>query len=148
MYLLDTNHCSGAILKNPIILNHLKSIEREAVSTCVIVQGELIDMAERSQRSQSNLELVQNFLQGIYIYDVDRETANMYGQIKAAIFKQFAPKEKSKRRKTKMFNLGFDENDLWITAIALQHELTIISSDSDFSRIQTVVSTLKIESWI
>ena len=148
MYLLDTNHCSGAILRNPTILNHLKSIEQEVVGTCVIVQGELIDMAERSQRSQNNLELVQNFLQGIYIYDVDRETANVYGWIKAAIFKQFAPKEKSKRRKTKMFNLGFDENDLWITAIALQHELIIISSDSDFSRIQTVVSALKIESWM
>ena len=32
-------------------------------------------MAERSQRNKSNLALVQNFLQGIYIYPIDRTTA-------------------------------------------------------------------------
>ena len=68
--------------------------------------------------------------------------------LKASIFKQFAPKEKTKRRKTEIINLGFDENDLWITAIALQHQLTIVSSDSDFSRIKQIVTTISIESWV
>ena len=58
-------------------------------------------MAERSQHSRENLILVQNFLKGIEIYNINVTTANLYGQIKASIFKQFAPKEKSKRRKTK-----------------------------------------------
>ncbi|MCC5644109.1 hypothetical protein LC607_14355 [Nostoc sp. CHAB 5824] len=48
------------------------------------------------------------------------------------MFNQFAPKEKSKRRKTKITDLGFGENDLWIAAIALQQNLTIVSADSDF----------------
>lgn len=148
MYLLDTNHCSRAILGDVKVLNQLEKIENSLVATSVISQGELIDMAGRSQRSRKNLILVQNFLQGIKIYNVNITTANLYGQIKASIFKQFAPKEKSKRRKTKIINLGFDENDLWITAIALQHQLTIVSLDSDFSRIQQVVKTISVESWI
>jgi tRNA(fMet)-specific endonuclease VapC len=68
MYLLDTNHCSRAILGDAKILDHLQTIEQDLIFTCAIVQGELVDMAERSQRSTANLILVQNFLQGIYIY--------------------------------------------------------------------------------
>ena len=146
--MLDTNHCSRAILGDEKILNRLKVINDDLVCTCVIVRGELVDMAERSRRSQDNLIIVQSFFQGIYIYDVDATTANLYGNLKASIFKQFAPKEKSKRRKTKVVHLGFDENDLWIAAIALQHQLTIVSSDSDFLRIQQVFKNISVESLI
>lgn len=148
MYLLDTNHCSRAILKDAQVLNKLREIENDIVATCVITQGELIDMAERSQRNKSNLALVNKFLKGIQIYPIDEETAIKYGEIKASIFKQFAPKEKSKRRKTKMINLGFGENDLWIAAIALQHNLIVVSSDSDFQRIKEVDAALTVESWV
>jgi tRNA(fMet)-specific endonuclease VapC len=147
MYLLDTNHCSGAILGDSNIINRLATLDNTLVATCVIVQGELIDMAERSRARENNLALVQRFLQGIYIYNVDETTATLYGQLKASLFNQFAPKEKSKRRKTKMTHLGFDENDLWIIALALQQNLTIVSADSDFQRIRTV-KALSVESWL
>lgn len=147
MYLLDTNHCSLAILGNTEVLNRLAEIGGSIIATCAIVQGELVDMAERSQRQESNLTLVRNFLRGIYIYNIDQETANVYGQLKAAVFNQFAPKEKNKRRKAKITDLGFGENDLWIAAIALQHNLTLVSADSDFKRIQEV-KTLSVESWL
>lgn len=147
MYLLDTNHCSFAILGNSNVLSRLAAIENSLVSTCVIVQGELVDMAERSQRQEENLALIHRFLMGIYIHSIDEFTATIYGQLKAALFNQFAPKEKNKRRKTKITDLGFGENDLWIAAIALQHNLTIVSADSDFQRIQQV-KTLTVESWL
>jgi tRNA(fMet)-specific endonuclease VapC len=147
MYLLDTNHCSQAILGNTNVLRRLEYIENSVITTCAIVQGELIDMAERSQRKESNLVLINRFLIGIYIHNVDGFTATIYGQLKAALFNQFAPKVKSLRRKTKITDLGFDENDLWIAAVALQHGLTVVSADSDFQRIQQV-RTLTIESWL
>ncbi len=75
-------------------------------------------MAVRSQRQESNLVLIINFLKGIHIYNIEKETANIYGQLKADLFNQFAPREKSKRRKTKITDLGFGENDLWIAALA------------------------------
>ncbi|MEO0969853.1 MAG: PIN domain-containing protein [Cyanobacteria bacterium J06639_18] len=147
MYLLDTNHCSLAILGNVNILKQLARLESSLISTCVIVQGELVDMAERSQRKEANLALIHRFLEGIYIYRIDELTATIYGEVKAALFDQFAPKQKSKRRKIKITDLGFDENDIWITAVALQNNLTVVSRDSDFSRIQQV-KTLSVESWI
>ncbi|MBW4595407.1 MAG: type II toxin-antitoxin system VapC family toxin [Brasilonema angustatum HA4187-MV1] len=147
MYLLDTNHCSRAIQTDENILRRLAEAENALVTTCVVVQGELIDMAERSQRSSSNLALVRRFLQGLYVYRIDEVTAETYGKLKAALFNQFGPREKSKRRKTKITDLGFDENDLWIAAIAVQHNLTVVSADSDFNRIQQV-RALSVESWL
>jgi tRNA(fMet)-specific endonuclease VapC len=147
MYLLDTNHCSRAILNNPSILNRLSQLADASITTCVIVQGELVDMAERSQQRASNFALIQRFLQGLYIYEIDEAVATTYGHLKASLFNQFAPKEKSKRRKTKIQDLGFDDNDLWIAATAIHHNLTIVSSDSDFQRIQPI-APLSLEFWL
>lgn len=147
MYLLDTNHCSAAILGNTNVLSRIAQLESSLITTCVIVQGELVDMAERSQRKESNLAFVDRFIQGIYIYNINESTATIYGQLKAALFNEFAPKEKSKRRKTTITNLGFGENDIWIAAVAIQNNLTLVSADSDFVRIKQV-KNLTIESWI
>ena len=147
MYLLDTNHCSAIILGEPNVIKRVQEVGEDNIFTCVIVQGELTFMMEKSQRREANLAQLAQFLEDIRIYRITEETATIYGQIKAALINQFAPKEKSKRRKAKVTDLGFDENDIWITAIALQNNLTIVSRDSDFLRIQQVKS-LSIESWI
>ena len=61
MYLLDTNHCSLAMNYQPDILAQLSAIDPAEVSTCVIVQAELIYMAENSQQRQSNFNRVIEF---------------------------------------------------------------------------------------
>ncbi|EKD10138.1 type II toxin-antitoxin system VapC family toxin [Limnospira platensis] len=146
MYLLDTNHCSYLIKKEATVWEKALAIGTENLATCVIVQGELIFMAEKSAQKTQNLANVNDFLQYLRIYLTDETTAVIYGQIKAALFDQFAPKEKSQRRKTKIRDIGFDDNDLWIASIAWQHNLILVSADSDFQRIQTV-RDLTVESW-
>ena len=147
MYLLDTNHCSRIIQGVPNIINRILAVGEDKLATCVVVQGEPIYMVEKSKQRQANLERVTEFLQDIRIYSVDPASAILYGQIKATLFKQFAPKEASKRRKADIRNLGFDDNDLWIAAIALRHDFTIVSADSDFQRIRQVIP-LSLESWL
>lgn len=147
MYLLDTNYCSQTIIGDPTALRALSQHQNSGVSTCAIVEGELIDMAARSQRRAENLALIQRFLQGIYIHPIDDRVAETYGQLKASLFHQFAPKEKSKRRGTTLQNLGFSDNDLWIAATAISHNLTLVSSDRDFQRIQQV-TPLALENWL
>ncbi len=146
MYLLDTNHCSAIILGEPNVIRRVTEVGLN-ITTCVIVQGELTYMMENSAQKETNLARLAEFIQDIGMYRVSEDTATIYGQLKAALMRQFAPKEKSKRRKTKITDLGFGENDLWIAAIALQHNLTIVSADSDFQRIQQV-RALSIESWL
>ncbi len=146
MYLLDTNHCSLAIQNEPNILSRLAEIGQSQIATCVIVEAELIYMAENSQKRNSNLNRINEFLKDIYIYKIDSITAGIYGKFHAELMQRFGPKERSKRRRTRVIDLGFSQHDLWIASIAIQHGLTIVSTDRDFKRIQEVGS-FEIETW-
>jgi len=104
-------------------------------------------MAENSQKRESNLNLVREFLNNIFIYEIDSVTAEIYAAFQADLMRQFAPKQKSKRRKTKLIDIGVSQHDLWIASIAIQHNLILVSADSDFQRIKTV-RDLSVETWI
>ncbi|MCC5657292.1 type II toxin-antitoxin system VapC family toxin [Nostoc sp. XA010] len=108
------NHCSGIILGEPNVICRVNEVGENNIATCVIVQDELTFMMEKSQRKQNNMARLTEFLKDIRIYHITEETATIYGQMKAALFNQFAPKDKNKLRKTKIVDLGFDENDIWM----------------------------------
>ena len=147
MYLLDTNHCSGIIFGNLGILRRVAQVGESLIATSIITHGELIFMAQKSEQKTTNLVRVKEFLEDINLYFVDEKAADIYGEFKAEIISHFGPKEKNKRRKTKIEHLGISDNDLWIAAIAIRHNLTIVSRDSDFERMGQV-KALSVESWL
>jgi tRNA(fMet)-specific endonuclease VapC len=146
VYVLDTNHCTAFIDADPAVLARSHAVGAENLNTSTICRGELIYMAEFSDRPAENLSRVLAFLDRLNVYSVDDDTADAYGRVKSAIFRHFGPKEKAKRRRTTLQQLGFDENDLWIAATALRHDLTVVSTDADFARIQKALP-LKVERW-
>ena len=147
MYLLDTNHCSYLINNNPQVVATAQSHAQDPFGISIISYGELLYMTEKSERREMNLQVVQAFLTEIDIYLISKEIAEIYSQLKNRVFHQFAPKEKNKRRSTRIQDLGFDDNDLWIAATAIYHNITLVSADSDFTRIEQVYS-FSVESWI
>ncbi len=104
-------------------------------------------MAHNSDRVEENLALICAFLAGISVHRIDRETADIYGRIKAAALARFGPKERAQRRHFSLQSLGFTDNDLWIAAIASRHDLIVVSDDSDFARIAEVTEP-RYESWL
>lgn len=146
MDLLDTNHCSLILEGDPQVRERLLQKGSVLVATSVIVRGELRFMAAHSARKTENLARVEAFLQRIHLFPIDEATADLYGDLKAAIYARFGPKERSKRRRTRIEHLGVHENDLWIAATAIQHGLTVISADQDFERISEVMH-FPLERW-
>ncbi len=145
-YLLDTNHCARLIGGYPGVIRSLAQHRDEPILTCVIVQGELVFMARNSEWIEDNLDRVNSFLEGIEVLPVDPETAVHYGDLKTALIGHFGPRARVKRRKIETRQLGFEENDLWIAAVALRHGLTVVTTDRDFTRIAEVVD-VSVERW-
>jgi tRNA(fMet)-specific endonuclease VapC len=147
LYLLDTNHCSRIIFGDTTILPHVTEVGESQLATSIIVAGELIFMAQNSEQRATNVARVDFFLQDINLYFIDEETANIYGEFKAEIIARFGPRERSRRRRTRIEELGIHDNDLWIAATALRHNLVVVSSDSDFERMRQV-RTFPWENWL
>lgn len=147
MYLLDTNHCSLIIQGDPPVLQAILNRRNQGVALSVIVRGELLFMAENSDRKTENLDQIQSFIRLFDLYPINAEISQTYAQLKANLLRTFGSKDKAKRRATRIQSLGLDDNDLWIAATALQYDLTLVTADSDFTRIQQTC-TLKRESWL
>ena len=78
MYLLDTNHCSRLIFGEQNIRQKVEQIGESFIATNLIVAGELIFMAQKSEYKQENLIKVNSFLTDINIYGIDEETTHIY----------------------------------------------------------------------
>ncbi len=94
-----------------------------------------------------NLQRVWPFIHGIHLYPIDITTTETYGKLKAQLVRHFGPKDRASRTKVRLEQLGIGENDLWIAAIALRHNLTVVSSDSDFTRMRKAFP-LMVENWL
>ena len=147
MYLLDTNHCFRLIARDPRIVERVESLWSARIVTAVTVVGELRYGASISDRKQENTTAVSTFLDGIAHLPITTAVAEHYGALKAAILKRFGPRDRTRRRQFNPSKLGFHDNDLWIASCALDAQLTLVSSDGDFTRIAEV-SPLSVESWI
>jgi len=147
MYLLDTNHCSRIIFGETNLIQQLEVHSEAGVATSVIVRGELLYMAAKSQQTAANIQQVNDFLSKIDLYPINLSISDIYGDLKGKLINTFGPKEKAERRKFNIQTLGFGDNDLRIAATAIHYNLTIVSTDNDFRRIQQVYP-FALESWV
>ncbi len=75
-YLLDTNHCSFLLKGHPSLIRKMDDLGDAPAATCVIVQGELVFMAHKSDHPSANAQRVSQFLRGIEVLPLDRDTAD------------------------------------------------------------------------
>ncbi|MFP4222390.1 MAG: type II toxin-antitoxin system VapC family toxin [Phormidium sp.] len=125
-YLLDTNIAIALLNGDPAITQQIKNIPTVRLSVTIV--GELLYGAEKSQRTDSNRQRIQPLLDCLETIRPDLETANRYAIIKNQLRIKGRP---------------IPENDLWIAAIAVQHNLILATRDSDFEAIEG----LQLEKW-
>ena len=117
--LLDTNIVIALFADEASIKEQLAKTEEVFIPNVVI--GELFYGAHKSTRSKENLARIEDLASSSVILGCDTETARIYGEVKNALRIKGHP---------------IPENDIWIAAIAVQHNLTLISRDAHFSEIE------------
>jgi tRNA(fMet)-specific endonuclease VapC len=93
-----------------------------------IALGELYYGAQRSGRAAANLARIDQFAARSTVLECDTSTARQYGEIRNLLRLKGKP---------------IPENDIWIAAIAQQHQLTLVTRDDHF----TAVDRLLLERW-
>jgi tRNA(fMet)-specific endonuclease VapC len=112
MYLLDTNYCSRIITGDPQAIQAMLSHRRQGIAISVIVEGELRFMAEHSELKPENRARVQSLIERLDLCPINSKISNTYALVKASLFSTFGPKDRAERRKIRIQQLGFDDNDL------------------------------------
>ena len=139
---------------------HLHAIGDAKVIICAITVGE----AEFGLRIVSGMddgkrEAVRRTLTAFSeVFSIDRATAILFGEVRAALFDKHAPLvSRNARRKIKWVedlvdrtsakSLGVQENDVWLAAVALQYNLVLVSDDR-MTRIKEAWPKLHFVNWL
>jgi len=125
-YLLDTNIVIALFDKDKNVVDNIQKAENVHVPSIVI--GELYYGAYNSTKIKENIEKINQFQNDASILDCDAYTGNHYGQIKKELKEKGNP---------------IPENDIWIAALAKQHDLELVSRDKHFEKIDN----LKVTKW-
>jgi tRNA(fMet)-specific endonuclease VapC len=116
-FLLDTNTISAALLYRREVLDLL--IPAQSLYVPAVVLGELYHGAYKSARRDVNLAVCRSIARNNAILSCDAHTADVYGRIVADL-------ESRGQR--------IPANDIWIAALAIQHNLTLLTRDAHFDR--------------
>jgi tRNA(fMet)-specific endonuclease VapC len=125
-YLLDTNIVIALTVRDRAVLEKLEADVKVFLPS--IVLGELFFGAYRSGRVEENLDRVADLAANSTVLVCDGATARHYGRIKNQLREAGRP---------------IPENDIWICALALQHDLSIASRDAHFGEVEGV----HVETW-
>jgi tRNA(fMet)-specific endonuclease VapC len=116
--LIDTNCYSEIDEGDPETINRVQSATEVWVP--LIVLGELYAGFELGSQKEQNEKQLESFLSrpSVGVLLPDHETAHRYGQVFQSLRRQGTP---------------IPTNDVWIAALALQHDLVLDSADKHFT---------------
>lgn len=122
-YLLDTNIVIGLFANDAQVIQRLGTVSRVAIPA--IVMGELYYGAYKSSHSKANIAKIDSFALKNAIVACDIETSRHYGRIKDHLRAKGKP---------------IPENDIWIAALAKQHNMILVSRDQHFESIKEIIA--------
>ena len=125
-YLLDTN-VAVAVLNGKLDLAPRRGPGVELYLNAIVV-GELCFGAEKSGRVEANLAAIDQLLEHCPVIACGETTGRHYARL---------------RNHLRLHGRPIPENDLWIAATALEHDLVLVSSDEHFEAIEG----LPVETW-
>lgn len=130
-YMLDTNICIYALSeRSPSISNRVRDLAVGEAVVSVIVQGELVHGAQKSDRKDAALLRLNALLHIVPAVALTADAADAYGEIRAELEKLGTP---------------IGNNGLWIAAHARAAGLILVTNNErEFKRVRG----LKVQNWV
>ncbi len=126
-YLLDTNIIVPFLNGDQEIIKNFKKLA--VVQIPFVVLGELYFGAYKSSNTEQNVSTIKEFVSThCEIFYPRGDTLEVYGRIKQILSKKGKP---------------IPENDIWIAALAVEYDTTLVTRDKHFNNI----SDIKLEVW-
>ena len=124
-YLLDTNIVIALFAEDLSVQKHIARAREIFIPSIVI--GELFFGAFKSLRPKENATRIENFAAVNSVLVCGIGTSREYGRIKHLLLKKGKP---------------VPENDIWIAALAIEHDLSLVTRDEHFKNIDELKRTL------
>lgn len=125
-FILDTSAVIELFRGNPVVSNRLETEMVLKISS--IVLGELYFGIYRSSNPTKHENQLKRFIKNCEVLPIDLDTSKIYAEIKAKLLQKGKP---------------IPENDIWIAAIAMQFNFSLVTFDKHFLEIDD----LKVETW-
>jgi tRNA(fMet)-specific endonuclease VapC len=116
---LDTNIVIALFAKEAAVLEFLEKTDEVFIPSTVL--GELYFGARKSARADENIGRIDEFVTESVVLDCNTNTARQYGSIKHQLRTEGKP---------------IPENDIWIAALTMQYQLTLITRDKHFQEVE------------
>lgn len=116
---LDTNIAIAVLNGEMRVAEKLQNAGRIFLPLPVV--GELFFGALNSQRAEANLSRIQQLIQQSTILQMGSETASLYARTRMILRQKGRP---------------IPENDIWIAASCLEHQVALMTNDTHFQSIE------------
>ena len=148
-YLLDTNHLSAWEREDRKFMARVRAEPMEnLIWVCPISLGEVefglrTEGAADPERHAACRRFINKTLQ--FVHDIKATTMYSYAQV----VQQICQKNRRTRgsMRAHLFQLGVDVNDVWIAAVAIEHNLILLTSDK-MKTIRDCVPELRVQNWL
>ena len=122
-YLLDTSEAVYYLRGEPGVAEDLHSRKNEGLAASIISVAELYEGVFRSRDVEAAESAVRDFLDEVAVLGIDEGIARIFGQ---------------QRARLRQVGIRMSDLDLLIAATALFHGLTLLTSDRDFTRVESL----------
>jgi predicted nucleic acid-binding protein len=117
--ILDTNALSALADGAPAFEAAARAVRQFSIP--VIVLGEFLFGARRSRHRRRYEKWLEQLTDVSIVLDIDRDCAARYALLREALRRRGRP---------------IPSNDAWIAALALQHNLAVLSRDTHFDEVE------------
>jgi tRNA(fMet)-specific endonuclease VapC len=129
-YLLDCNHLSATLRKVSPVRERIHQARRSGhrFISCYPVICELEAGIQQTAKPEENRRRLAQLQRHVRLWPLDAETARLYGAVYIELRRQ---------------GRALSQVDMVLAAIARQHKLTVLTTDSDFE----ALPDLRVENW-